>query len=85
LVDNRDFLNAHQEKQMAMQPDMILQYARFLEKYYEKKGLRNLEVRAEVFVTLNGRPSALLISPSENLLLLEDTWAPKTWILSDEL
>ncbi|MEM6697950.1 MAG: HTTM domain-containing protein, partial [Bacteroidota bacterium] len=29
-VINSDFLNKHQEKQMAMQPDMILQFAHFL-------------------------------------------------------
>ncbi len=80
VVDNTDFLNAHQEKQMAMQPDMILQYAQFLKKYYETKGLAVSKVRAEVYVTLNARPSQLLINPQENLLNLRDSWASKTWI-----
>jgi hypothetical protein len=80
VVDNTDFLNAHQEKQMAMQPDMILQYAQFLKKYYETKGLAVSKVRAEVYVTLNARPSQLLINPQENLLNLRDSWATKTWI-----
>ncbi len=80
VVDNTDFLNAHQEKQMAMQPDMILQYAQFLKKYYETKGLTVSKVRAEVYVTLNARPSQLLINPQENLLNFRDSWATKTWI-----
>ncbi|MCS7028078.1 MAG: HTTM domain-containing protein [Bacteroidia bacterium] len=81
VVNNREFLNEHQEKQMAMQPDMILQFAHFLGKYYEKKGVYKPEVRAEVYVTLNGRPSQLLIDPKVNLMEEKDTFRPKKWIL----
>jgi hypothetical protein len=80
VVINTEFLNAHQEKQMAMQPDMILQFAHFLKDYYAKQGLVDPEVRAEVYVTLNARPSQLLIDPKVNLAQVEDTWQPKTWI-----
>lgn len=80
VVDNRDFLNPHQEKQMAMQADMILQYAQFLKRHYEERGLAVNKVRAEVYVTLNGRPSQLLLNPDQNLLLLKDSWQHKDWI-----
>ncbi len=82
-VVNQEFLNAHQEKQMSMQPDMILQYAHFLADYYQKKGVCRPAVRAEVYVTLNARPSRLLIDPSIDLTQLTDTWSPKKWILPD--
>ncbi len=81
VVNNREFLNDHQEKQMAMQPDMILQFAHFLGKYYEKQGLCKPQVRAEVYVTLNGRPSQLLIDPNLNLMNEKDTFASKKWII----
>lgn len=84
IVNNGEFLNAHQEKQMAMQPDMILQYAHFLGQHYEKKGVHKPEVRAEVFVTLNARPSRLLIDPKRNLLKEKDTFAQKDWIIHYE-
>lgn len=80
IVDNAEFLNAHQEKQMAMQPDMILQYAHFLGKYYQKKGVENPQVRAEVYVTLNARPSKLLIDSSIDLMTIRDGWRNKEWI-----
>ncbi len=80
-VVNSEFLNAHQEKQMAMQPDMILQFARFLHQHYEQKGVTNPQVRAEVYVTLNARPSQLLIDPTVNLSAINDGWQNKTWIL----
>ena len=82
VVNNGDFLCAHQEKQMAMQPDMILQFAHFLKQHYEKKGLKDPSVRAEVYVTLNARPSKLLLDPNLDLTKIRDGWSPKTWILN---
>jgi hypothetical protein len=81
IVVNNEFLNAHQEKQMAMQPDMILQFAHFLGEHYERKGVSDPQVRAEVYVTLNAKPSELLIDPQVDLTKIKDGWKHKTWIL----
>lgn len=81
MVMNDDFLRPHQEKQMAMQPDMILQYAHFLKKHYENQGISAPKVRAEIYVTLNGKPSKLLIDPNLDLTKLTDNWQHKSWIL----
>jgi len=80
MVDNRRHLNAHQEKQMSYQPDMLLQYAQYLNDYYKRDGLKEPVVTAEVYVTLNGRPSQLLFDPNLNLAEMSDTWSPKTWL-----
>lgn len=81
MVDNGEFLRPHQEKQMSMQPDMIIQFAHFLAKYYQDKGIQSPEVRAEVYVTMNGRPSKLLIDPNVNLARVSDSWQHKTWLM----
>jgi hypothetical protein len=81
IVYNREFLNAHQEKQMAYQPDMILQFAHFLGKHYSQNGVSKPEVRAEVYVTMNARPAQLLIDPKVDLMKVQDNWSPKSWIL----
>lgn len=81
MVFNEEFLSDHQEKQMAMQPDMILQYAHFLEKHYRAEGMIDPRVRAEVYVTLNARPSQLLIDPRLDLTTVADGWRHKNWIL----
>jgi hypothetical protein len=81
VVVNREFLNAHQEKQMAMQPDMILHFAKVLKKHYIAQGMTNPHVRAEVYVTLNGRPSRLYIDSSIDLTRLRDDFSHKYWIL----
>ncbi|MGB3183289.1 MAG: HTTM domain-containing protein [Cyclobacteriaceae bacterium] len=80
-VVNAEFLNPHQEKQMAMQPDMVLEYARFLAAHYAEQGMSDPEVRAEVWVTLNGRRSRLLVDPEADLASMEDGFGHKTWIL----
>lgn len=84
VVDNAMFLNPHQEKQMSFQPDLILQYAQFLKMYYENRGAVVSKVRAEIYVTLNARPSRLLISDQQNLLELKDSWSHKKWIIPFE-
>ncbi len=80
-VFNDDFLTAQQQKQLAIQPDFILQYAHFLKDHYSKKGMKDPEVRAEVYVTLNGNPSKLYIDSSVNLAAINDSWAPRDWVM----
>ena len=81
VVDNRAFLNAHQEKQLSFQPDLILQFAHFLADHYQQAHQPRPSVRAEVFVTMNGRPSQPFIDPSVNLAAISDGWQQKTWVL----
>jgi hypothetical protein len=84
MVNNRDFLNVTQEKQMAFQPDMILEFAHFLKRYYESSGMREVSVRAEVYVTLNGRPSRLFIDSTINLASEADGLHHQPWIVPFE-
>jgi hypothetical protein len=81
FVDNSMFLNTHQEKQMSFQPDMILQFAKYLQQQYQKMGVNNPKVTAEIFVTLNGRPSELFIDSTVDLSKIEDSFEHKSWIL----
>ncbi|RKE95423.1 HTTM domain-containing protein [Ichthyenterobacterium magnum] len=64
-------LTAIQEKQMSFQPDMIWQYAQFLEKAYKGKGLKNIAIYVNSKVSLNGRMSQTFINPETNLLQLK--------------
>lgn len=80
-VINADFLNDFQEKQMATQPDMILQFAHFLARHYQKPGQPLPQVRAEVYATLNGKTGQLLIDPHRNLTDEKESFAQKDWLL----
>lgn len=48
-----DYLSPMQEKQMSTQPDLILQFAYYLKERLADQGYEDVEIRAEVFVSLN--------------------------------
>lgn len=81
VVDNSQYLSDAQQKQMATQPDLILQFAHFLGKTYKERGFVKPKVTTETYVTLNGRGSRLFIDSTTNLMEVKDTFAPKNWIL----
>lgn len=80
-INNRDYLTTFQEKMTSTQPDMIIQYAQFLKEKMEKKGIKNPIITVDCYVTLNGRPSQLLIDPTIDLTTLKDGFSTKKWIL----
>ena len=86
-VNNSHFLTAFQEKQMAFQPDFILEYAHYLHDYYQEQGLTEPEVYVESYVALNGRLSQKYIDSKINLAKENESFKHKTWILpfNDEI
>ena len=66
-INNGNFLNPLQEKQMATQPDFILEYAHFLKRYHQQWGIKNPAVYVESYVALNGRTSRQFIDPTVDL------------------
>ncbi len=86
-VDNTDFLSAFQEKQMATQPDFILEYAHFLRDHFQQQGYNHVEVYVESYVAMNGRRSQPYIDPKVNLAQEKESLKNKNWILpfNDEI
>ena len=86
-VNNDDFLTPFQEKQMATQPDFILEFAHFLKSHYKKQGIKDPEVYVESFVSLNGRGSHPYIDPDVDLTKVQFSLKHKPWILpfNDEI
>lgn len=74
------YLTRQQEQQMSFQPDMILSFAHFLHDRYQREG-RTVEVRAEAYVSWNGRSSQLLIDPTVDLAQQPIDPRHKAWIL----
>jgi hypothetical protein len=68
VVDPRDELTPMQATMMATQPDMIADYARHLAATARQAGHADVEVRADVFVALNGRPSRRFVDPAADLV-----------------
>lgn len=80
VVDPARYLSPLQVKQMAMSPDMILELAQHIANEARGQG-RDVEVQADAFVTMNGRPSQRLIDPTTDLAKERDSLWPKRWVL----
>jgi len=75
-VPPRHYLTPRQEREMATQPDLILQLAHRIAADHGG----DVTVHAETHVSLNGRPPAPLIDPDVDLARLTDD-GPRTWVL----
>jgi vitamin K-dependent gamma-carboxylase len=61
------YLTDWQWEEMSTRPDMILQFAHHIEREARRRGLGDVEVRADVFASLNGRQEQRLIDPAADL------------------
>ena len=81
FVKNEDFLTEFQERQMSFQPDFILEFAHFLGNFYSEKGIKNVEIYADSYVTLNGRMSMPFIDSKVDLYRQKRGFNHKKWII----
>ena len=81
-VDPYELLSRRQYRKMAARPDMILQYADFLAQQWKLLDqIEDIEIRATVYVSLNGRKPALLIDPERDLTKVTRDLRHADWIL----
>jgi hypothetical protein len=80
-VNNGEWLTPLQERMMATQPDMLLQYAHYLKDIYINKGIPNPVITVADYVTLNGSGSRLYIDSTVDLGAQQESFLPKRWIL----
>lgn len=74
------YLPRWQYAEMALRPDMILQFAHYLADRETKPGHRRLEVRAEINLSLNGRREQPMIDPNVDLAATQRSLFPASWI-----
>ena len=82
-INPRDYLSGRQTRYLVGRPDMILQFAKYLEQRWQQEfNLGDLEVRASVWCSLNGHPHRLLIDPEIDLTQAERRlWPSANWVL----
>ena len=66
---------------MITKPDLILDFSHYLAQQKNREGYENVEVRARVMVSLNGRQPQLLIDPNVDLTKEHVSLFPAPWIL----
>ena len=76
-----DFLGRRQIRKMSTRPDMILQFARYLKRYYLVVEGMDTTVNVLSMVSLNSREPQPLIDPNVDLASQTPGLGHKTWIL----
>jgi hypothetical protein len=80
-VDPLRYLTPMQLEEMSSRPGMIVQFSHFLEDQGRNEGYADVEVRAYVTASLNGRIPQLLVDPTIDLTRERRSLGPVRWIL----
>ena len=80
-VDPLDYLTPKQRRKMSCIPDMLLQFAHFLEDDWRRQGHVPVSVSVKANCALNGRPHQLMVDPSINLLQVDRRQLSSEWVL----
>ncbi len=80
-VSPAQYLTRVQEREMSVQPDLILQLAHHIGDDWRAKGEGDVEVHADAIVSLNGRAAQTFIDPAVDLMKQSDSLRTKAWIL----
>jgi hypothetical protein len=80
-IDPKEHLEPRQVTKMSTHPDMILLFSHYLAELKRREGYGNVEVRARVMASLNGRKPELLIDPTADLAKEQLSLLPARWIL----
>jgi len=80
-IKPQDYLESHQLMKVTTKPELILQFGHHLAGQKRREGYENVEVRARVMVSLNGRQPQLLVDPNIDLAKEQVTLLPAPWIV----
>jgi vitamin K-dependent gamma-carboxylase len=80
-IDPRDYLNVRQVEKLGKEPDMLVQFSRFVSRDLERNGVPDAEIRFIDLVSLNGRKPQLFVDPTVNLAAERRGWRFYPWIL----
>ena len=73
-VNPGEYLTRRQAGKMASRPHMVVEFARYLEERMREEGHENVEVRARIVASLNGRQHQLLVDPDVDLTEVPYPW-----------
>ncbi len=80
VIRTQDYIDLDQAADMSTRPDMILQLSHHIADDLRENGNEDVEVRALVAASLNGREPQMLIDPGADLATERRTLAPADWI-----
>ena len=82
LAYPEDYLTPGQAERMAYQPDLILATAHLVRDDFIARGHSQVQVRADAWVSSNGRAAAPLVDPRVDLASISAGIGLRSWVLS---
>jgi hypothetical protein len=83
-INPDNYLTTFQQKQLATQPDFILEFAHFLAEEHRQKNEPLPAIYAESYVALNGRGSTVYVDPDVNLTTIKPSTPRTEWLMPFE-
>ena len=84
-IDPGQYLNSRQVRKMLSRPQMVVQFANYLDDRLREQGYEDVEVRARIVASLNGRDPQVLVDPRVDLSEVGYPWLGHAdWILNLE-
>jgi len=80
-INLRRYLIRRQISKMSTRPDLILEFSHYLANEFRSQGYEQIEVRARVSASLNGRKRQPLIDSKANLAAISRNILAASWIL----
>ena len=85
-VDPRDHISRRQTSKMLVRSDMVHQFANHLGQVWHDAGYEDVEVRADIWKSLNGRPYQRFIDPDVDLTVVPLAYARSDpWVLGNTI
>jgi len=75
------YLTHRQARYLSTRPNLMIQFAHYIEKQFKEIGYEDVEVRARALVSLNGRKKQLIIDPNVDLTKKRESMMHADWIL----
>jgi len=80
-INPGDFLTNKQYRKMVCIPDMLLQFAHFLDGEWQHKGQIPTSITVTANCSLNSRPRQMMVDPELNLLQVSSDQLASEWVL----
>ena len=75
------YLTKRQKRKLSTRPNLMIQFAHYIEEQFKQLGYEDVEVRAKARVSLNGRKKQLIVDPHIDLTMHEDSIMAAEWII----
>ena len=85
LVFPDEYLTPAQVERMSHQPDLILATAHLVRDDFAARRYEHVQVRADAYVSYNGRAAARLIDPTVDLATVQPGIGPKYWVMPEPI